>query len=282
MEAIDNFLKCTDCNRLFFTKTGFKIHNSKHHSEEEETKRHVSVQDKCLEIQSPTCNHSVSLIEKEKTIAEKSKKGSTVETPLNFSSNESSQSKGCSELMGPVVGDTSKHGTVEKIADQDFSEKENQGGIYTLNKQRNASVTNLKSEIKTSSNQLKDGRRAVDATPRKHSCEICKQVFNLKCNLNRHIKNIHEKIKPFQCNICPQVFGYKKDFQNHKSAVHEKNKPFHCHICQKSFGYKQDYRKHTVVVHEKTKSFKCQLCQKSFGWKTYLQMHTRVVHNKNM
>jgi hypothetical protein len=99
--------------------------------------------------------------------------------------------------MAPVVGDTSKHGTMEKIADQDFSEKENQGGIYTLNKQRNASVTNLKPEIKTSSNQLKDGRRAVDATPRKHSCEICKQVFNLKCNLNRHIKNIHEKIKPF-------------------------------------------------------------------------------------
>ncbi len=135
---------------------------------------------------------------KKKTfIAEKSLKGSTVETPLNFSSNESSQSKGCSELMAPVVGDTSKHGTMEKIADQDFSEKENQGGIYTLNKQRNASVTNLKPEIKTSSNQLKDGRRAVDATPRKHSCEICKQVFNLKCNLNRHIKNIHEKIKPF-------------------------------------------------------------------------------------
>ena len=37
------------------------------------------------------------------------------------------------------------------------------------------------------------------------TCEICQHVFSTSKTLSKHVKTVHNKIKPFICNVC----GYK-------------------------------------------------------------------------
>ena len=38
--------------------------------------------------------------------------------------------------------------------------------------------------------------------------------------LNRHVKNYHEKIRPFNCTVCPKSFSDAKLLENHITKTH--------------------------------------------------------------
>ena len=54
--------------------------------------------------------------------------------------------------------------------------------------------------------------------------------------LKTHIKQVHEKGKPFSCNHCDCASFSKNIMDNHIAIVHEKKKSFNCDICGKMFG----------------------------------------------
>jgi uncharacterized Zn-finger protein len=68
-----------------------------------------------------------------------------------------------------------------------------------------------------------------------YQCETCQYVFTLKSNLQRHIKTVHEKLKPFQCEICKKTFGHRQNFLDHIKFVHDKIKNVTCNKCGKGF-----------------------------------------------
>eukprot|EP01083_Nonionella_stella_P134126 408087_1 len=67
-------------------------------------------------------------------------------------------------------------------------------------------------------------------------CESCDKTFTHKYNLNRHTRDVHEKIRQFSCESCDKTFTQKCYLKIHINTVHEKLCPFACELCDKKFG----------------------------------------------
>ena len=85
---------------------------------------------------------------------------------------------------------------------------------------------------------------------------ICETSFNVKSNLNSHIRSVHDEKKPFKCNICDSSFARKDNLKTHIQSVHEKN-TFQCNICGSNFTLRHRLNKHIQAVHDGKKQFKC-------------------------
>ena len=59
--------------------------------------------------------------------------------------------------------------------------------------------------------------------------------FGFKQALERHVKAIHEQLKPHKCAVCNKTFGAKDTLKVHVKTVHEKLKPHQCEFCKKMF-----------------------------------------------
>ena len=56
-------------------------------------------------------------------------------------------------------------------------------------------------------------------------CKKCGKTFSMKCNLEKHIKTVHDKVKSYKCDLCMKAFGQKGDLQRHIQIVHHKVNP---------------------------------------------------------
>jgi uncharacterized Zn-finger protein len=61
-------------------------------------------------------------------------------------------------------------------------------------------------------------------------CKICEKILSNKSNLRKHIKEVHEKLKPFECLHCKKGFGVKQHLTYHLYSVHELTKPLRKHL----------------------------------------------------
>lgn len=64
------------------------------------------------------------------------------------------------------------------------------------------------------SNRSRRGR----SMERVHACDQCDEAFIKKEHLNRHLRSVHEKKKPFPCSICGKGFARADNCR-----AHEKN-----------------------------------------------------------
>ena len=68
---------------------------------------------------------------------------------------------------------------------------------------------------------------------------LCEMSFAQKGQLKRHVKVIHQQIRPFECDQCKKTFTKKNHLKGHVKAVHQKIRPFECVQCKKTFAQKQ-------------------------------------------
>ena len=71
---------------------------------------------------------------------------------------------------------------------------------------------------------LKAHKASVHDSKKPFECSTCGTCFSLKCNLNQHIRNVHQK-KLFSCTICGEGFKRKVHMKSHVTKVHENAKP---------------------------------------------------------
>ncbi|MCP9261617.1 MDS1 and EVI1 complex locus protein EVI1 [Dirofilaria immitis] len=53
-------------------------------------------------------------------------------------------------------------------------------------------------------------------------CQYCDRSFSISSNLQRHVRNIHNKEKPFRCDRCDRRFGQQTNLDRH-TKKHESN-----------------------------------------------------------
>jgi len=49
-------------------------------------------------------------------------------------------------------------------------------------------------------------------------CRLCSRTFSNKSNAKRHVKNVHEKQRPFECSICCKLFSSVYNMRVHKQT----------------------------------------------------------------
>ena len=120
---------------------------------------------------------------------------------------------------------------------------------------------------------------------RKIQCKKC--GLNYASNeLSRHIKTVHEGIKPNKCNKCDLSFGRKYNLKRHVAYKHsgedkEENTEnailYECDCCNKTFKKKSQLKSHQVRLEEKR--FKCAHCNIPFHRKSDMKKHIRRLHS---
>ena len=61
-------------------------------------------------------------------------------------------------------------------------------------------------------------------------CDICKAIFEQKCNLNKHVATIHEGKKPFKWDIYIANFGWKSAACMLQQSMKEKKNDWMWHL----------------------------------------------------
>lgn len=114
-------------------------------------------------------------------------------------------------------------------------------------------------------------------------CKICgTAIKGRRSNLNRHIKYMHDSLRPFQCSIpnCKKTFQSKGNLERHKDLVHNREK-FQCDKCTRSFNSYEGLERHKQVVHLVSETvYKCAVCGGCFPAQYSLMRHCRALHNQ--
>eukprot|EP00178_Gracilaria_changii_P009213 TRINITY_DN2708_c0_g1_i2.p1 TRINITY_DN2708_c0_g1~~TRINITY_DN2708_c0_g1_i2.p1 ORF type:complete len:177 (+),score=13.47 TRINITY_DN2708_c0_g1_i2:1248-1778(+) len=52
-----------------------------------------------------------------------------------------------------------------------------------------------------------------------HACTGCSMRFKKRCNLQSHVRSVHQKLRPFSCSVCLRKFGRKSNCAKHVSIA---------------------------------------------------------------
>ncbi len=84
---------------------------------------------------------------------------------------------------------------------------------------------------------------------KRNTCNQCGHCFVQSADLRKHVKTVHEGLRPFQCDICHKMFGEKGNLRKHRKSVHMNERPFQCDICPSTFAFKDGLARHVKVCH---------------------------------
>ena len=132
-----------------------------------------------------------------------------------------------------------------------------------------AKVANAEVQDESSSKLVKeqgDLKKAENLPMSAHCCTVCRKELANKFSLNRHISQVHDKVKEFECeeNDCDAIFSQKQALNKHIKTVHEGQKNYQCSYCHNWFSQTGNLKQHIDSVHEKKILFVCDFgdCQK--------------------
>ena len=80
----------------------------------------------------------------------------------------------------------------------------------------------------------------VEINEERIECHECHKVLK-PSSYRQHLKT-HLGSKPHECELCPARFTRRGDVERHIRIVHKKVKPFKCHKCPRAFGDKKNLR----------------------------------------
>ena len=53
------------------------------------------------------------------------------------------------------------------------------------------------------------------------SCQLCGRTFTKKCDLKRHVNQVHLKLRPYKCNQCDASFPRRPQLKIHVRKAHD-------------------------------------------------------------
>lgn len=126
-----------------------------------------------------------------------------------------------------------------------------------------------------------DGNKKVRWYSQK-TCEICQHVFANSKTLSKHIKQVHNKIKPFICKVCGYKAARKATITIHERQ-HTGERPLQCKVENCDFRAAdpsvlvKHMKKHDIA-NSTTKSYQCPKCEYTTIQAPALKNHIRAKH----
>lgn len=112
---------------------------------------------------------------------------------------------------------------------------------------------------------------------KKFACKECDSSFGTHAGLCYHINRIHNEIV-YPCKLCTHAATSSCNLDTHVRTVHEKVKWYHCNKCDKVFGQKCHANQHFRAIHLGLKPFSCTRCSHKCSQSAHLKTHMRNVH----
>ena len=116
-------------------------------------------------------------------------------------------------------------------------------------------------------------------------CEHCQYETLFRRDLNRHMKESHDKIRKFECERCPFTTPHKYVLKTHINGVHDKIRNHVCEVKDCGYAAKQSASlwKHMKFVHKMgEKKFKCDRCPYASYQSGNLKKHVESMHEKKI
>ncbi|KAB7501900.1 Zinc finger protein [Armadillidium nasatum] len=118
--------------------------------------------------------------------------------------------------------------------------------------------------------------------PTIYSCSQCEYKTKKKMHYIRHVKNVHENVRPFTCQVCGDAFKRQDSLRQHQFIHSREAKTearFQCEVCNKVFRSANYLREH-MLTHSNVRSFLCEICGASFKTRAVHRNHMKVVHSQ--
>ena len=114
-----------------------------------------------------------------------------------------------------------------------------------------------------------------------HSCDMCDYKTKLKFDLNKHVKSVHLKLRPFSCTTCDKTFTQKTHLLRHCKSVHLKIKNHKCDYCEMSFSTNEQKISHITRLHDNPNGLtkqKCEKCSFTAFFIADIKAHFNAIH----
>lgn len=122
----------------------------------------------------------------------------------------------------------------------------------------------------TDKNERKNHSNRKNTKEELFACEQCNKTFEVRGNLQRHVKVVHERIRPYACDHCDKRFSSSSNLKYHLHT-HTKVRPYSCNPCNRTFTHLSALRTHKINVHQG--SHACDHCDKRFSTDSLLKRH---------
>ncbi|XP_022222285.2 zinc finger protein 337 [Drosophila obscura] len=150
---------------------------------------------------------------------------------------------------------------------------------------RSLAAVQRRRKLKEQSGEPASQPAAPPATPKKNkyyaekTCEICNRRFVNGKTLSKHVKTVHNKIKPFICNVCGKKTARKASLIIHMRQ-HTGEKPLQCEQCKFSTRDPSVLHKHRQRhgSASKQRTLKCGHCDYGCIQANALKRHMRLNH----
>ena len=117
----------------------------------------------------------------------------------------------------------------------------------------------------------------VHSNEKQYKCDACKEAFNSKQYLERHMKTSHDKTRPFECLVCQQTFYSQEKLDHHIARIHKLRNCESCPHCGKQCSR---LKAHLLICKAKWSGvdrpkYKCKDCGNILGSPDTLRGHMR-------
>ena len=127
-----------------------------------------------------------------------------------------------------------------------------------------------------SKNRKGEYKRTCNPCLTKHKGDKCDYTTAKPFTLQRHQKQVHDKIKDYICDKCDYKFSTNGHLQRHIKMVHDKIKDHACDKCDYTCSTSSDLQAHIKMVHHKIKDYACDKCNFTCSSAGNLQAHIKT------